>query len=583
MIQLRIDQFFDSFTSFQLFREPYFRATLYRIPTATQIKALLAAMLAFAVKERSANNNDHASSRNDGVSRDEGSELSSHFSLLAMKYVDHAVSECQDDPLSLPLLQALILITHWLLIQGVRGRAWRYLGLCIRSAYELNLHLIDLGRGLEDNLSDPAQWCEDEERRRAWWAIWEMDVFASVIRRCPTAIDWSQNESFLPAEDDKWFRGEPQQSCILETSLVSRWKALEASGNQSPKAWFIVINSLMKEAQKISSPIGIDRALSLKPQLTARNTNSNHEGRRRPDAGPTKDAINRLYTVHNSLRCAVMALPRGLKYESQFLGFGAGDMIRDGTSSRRLQYSSVYSIHLMTQLTKLMIYKYYIFRTGLIWPHLAADPGRLRGQLDENNYLQKPSSGVLPTVTETQALEQYFDAADETAGIIRRCFENHYKYVNPFLSNIIWLAAAVQLLHRELYPASSSDKDLINSNFELLCMTYNQFVNYWNMSTTLQKNLHTLETEFQALQNDADEQQHGERYADETLNALHRDGAWNPPISRTDQARADSSRQDAARARSEKSPPHPHPPPPASEWTVGPYQEERQTTNMAIS
>ncbi|KAI1046224.1 hypothetical protein LB505_009848 [Fusarium chuoi] len=81
-----------------------------------------------------------------------------------------------------------------------------------------------------------------------------MDVFASTIRRTPTAISWSQMEVLLPAPDANWYQDNPAGSCFLEQEPGQRWKALQESGNVSPKAWFIVINSLMKDAQVISCP-----------------------------------------------------------------------------------------------------------------------------------------------------------------------------------------------------------------------------------------------------------------------------------------------------------------------------------------
>jgi hypothetical protein len=66
-----------------------------------------------------------------------------HFLNLALKYIDDALAECGDEPPPLCILQALIITGHCQLIEGVRGKAWRSLGICIRLAYELNLHLVD--------------------------------------------------------------------------------------------------------------------------------------------------------------------------------------------------------------------------------------------------------------------------------------------------------------------------------------------------------------------------------------------------------------------------------------------------------
>lgn len=467
---LRLDEYFKTFTSFRLFREPNFRTKLHHITSGSQLNALVASMLAFGAKSagpRSKSNN----------SCEQLSET--YFSELAKRYIDVALNECGDETPSLALLQALILTSHWSLIQGVRGKAWRHLGLCVRIAYEMNLHLIDSGKTSDYYLDKPAQWCEDEERRRAWWAIWEMDVFASVIRRCPTAIDWSQNETVLPAEDEKWFQGEPQASCMLEIPLVNRWKALQGTGNQSPKAWFIVVNSLMKEAQGISSPIGIHRSTAHRETGWRAYGSPRRPGNSRlTEKERTMENIHKLSTLYNSLRCFTMALPPPLKYDNQYLSFDSRDNEPGATPSIRHLHSAISSIHIMTQLAKLMIHKYYIFRSGL-----------QLGEKSSNQSVAAAESSL--RLQKDRAFDQYSEAADEVLRVIHGSSEAQYKYVNPFLSNTVWLAAAVQLLHREL-GASGAEKDLASSNFEVLCMTHDQFVSYWNMSNALPQNLQTL-------------------------------------------------------------------------------------------
>ena len=453
-------------------------------------------MVAFALKGRDTTDEIVSASR-DINSGPEQSISGSHFSNMALKYVNHAMEELEDEPLSLRLLQALILITHWLLIRNVRGRALRYLGLCVSSAYELNFHLIDFGQDDQSpHTSNPTQWSEDEEKRRAWWSIWEMDVFASVMRRCPTTIDWCQNETFLPAEDVRWFSDEPQQSCRLETDVVQRWKVLSATGNRSPKAWFIVINSLMKEAQKITSPKALERDSNVRSGILPERTKGRHEPNERSDA---EEAVKPLWMVQNSLRCSIMALPDILRYEHQLLDFGVKETESREMTYRRRLHSSIYSIHMMSQLARLMIYKYYIFRTGLRWPNLLARSQNFRRQSRVVPLFDKDPHHGISSTAEINAFEQYFETADDIMVIIRRSSVDHFKFVNPFLANITWLAGAVQLLHRELVPKSSSDRNVIQSNLELLTLTYNQFASFWNMSTTMQKNLEAIENELGKL------------------------------------------------------------------------------------
>ncbi|OQU94452.1 hypothetical protein CLAIMM_00807 [Cladophialophora immunda] len=484
------NQFFENFTSFQLFRERDFLATLQNIETASQCKALLAAIMIFATKDQDQCDDGNVSSAVTTVAR------RPDFINQTLKYVDQAIYECEDMPLSLPLLQTVILVAHWLLTQGVRGRAWRYLRVAISSAYELNMHLIDANCRHYDKI-DPSRWVEEEERRRAWWAIWEMDAFASVIRRCPTGIDWSQNETFLPCEDHNWQQGVPQKSCTLRQDILERYKALEASGNQSPKAWFIVINSLMKDAQSITSPIGVDTAPAADVQ--SRNRHKAHEFRDDGHVGrrvtmANKNSLSRLCTIRNALQCTVMALPKPHRYRHHYLSFGIRELDRHGMIKKRLQHSYIYSIHAMVQLTKLMIYKYHLFQ---------ATPEEISRSRDNQHSIQ---------LRQSQALEQYSEATDEIVFLVNSSYEEHYKYVNPFLANTIWLAGAVQLLYRELAPLSSSDKSLTNSKLEVLSMSYNRFVGYWNMSSTLQKNLEVVQSEILNIRKEI-----GEKHADDGL------------------------------------------------------------------
>jgi hypothetical protein len=448
-------------------------------------------MLGFAVKGlkyNEVNNLVH-----DRILSESIDEPSVHFRALALKCMEEAINEIGDEPFSLPLLQALILNTHCLLVQGVRGRAWRYLGLCIRSAYELNLHLIDGGKiqGQVDSVKAD-RWCIEEEWRRAWWAIWEMDVFASTIRRCPTGIDWSQNLTFLPAEDEKWHRGEPQNSSFLEVNVVDRWKQLAASENQSAKAWFIVINSLMKDAQNISSPSSVAKlSPHLEQSATVASANANAEATKRREAQKKLEATNRLLAILNSLHCSVMALPDHARWNGQALTFGINDNKQHGVSAKKLADSAIYSIYVMTQLTKLMSLKYHVFRTGMTWSSSMEESDHISG-------LANNSSSAL----DSEYLAEYFEAADNIVSLIRRCPEDHHRYLNPFLASTSWLAGAVQLVRRSLLPDDSSEKDLVASNFALLSMTYRKTVAFWNMSRTPLSHWQSLEDDLEHIKDD---------------------------------------------------------------------------------
>lgn len=177
----RLRLYFSNMTAFCLFTEDMLEAKLASVEKLLDAEALVTAMFSFSARFQ------------------EASTLRqyppSHFANIASKKIAQSLDEYGDASCSLSLLQACILHSFYELTRSVRSRAWRVLGQCIRIAYgELQVHLVDqdfnsdsLAANTDVNVDD---WAQREEKRRAWWAIWEMDVFASTIRRLPTAIDW---------------------------------------------------------------------------------------------------------------------------------------------------------------------------------------------------------------------------------------------------------------------------------------------------------------------------------------------------------------------------------------------------------
>lgn len=475
--------YFENMTSINLFREPYFTEKIQNIESPTITNALLAAMISFSSRFCGQEDSEGGQYGPEAFGGVEKPYL--YFRNLASQLVDQALDE-YDDPPPLSLLQAALLVAHGQLTQGVRGQAWRSLGTCVRVAYELNLHLVDSGHASEELEMDTEQWCEREEKRRAWWAIWEMDVFASTIRRCPTAIDRSRNETLLPVEDEHWFRGEPSASCFLELDLTRRWSALQRCGNISAKAWFIVINSLMKDAQCISSPMSIissngpprgcgDASLISKQRMTS---------------DPSKDATEKLETIANSVRCFVLALPAPLRFRNQCLGFHAHLSGQTASTSARQQHNGIYNIEAMTQLATLMIRQFALFSPGRSSSSRNYPNPRSKSRGHDSGW--GDSRGSIET--NSLAVDQFFEAADGILSLVNRSADNHIQWINPFLASTIWLAAAVQLVRKEFGPYGTN-RGLVKSKFDVLYLTYQKCVWFWDIKTALQQNLESLEAQ----------------------------------------------------------------------------------------
>ncbi|KAJ0420815.1 fungal-specific transcription factor domain-containing protein [Aspergillus carlsbadensis] len=455
-IEHLISIYFDNMVAINLFHEPSFADKLAAMKCPTQAAALLAAMFAFCARF----------SHQDEPQTDTNCRAA-HFLNLALRLIDDAMKECGDRTPPLCVLQAAILTAFSQLTQGVLGRAWRALGTCVRLAYEMNLHLIDVQH--PRNVVDIDRWCADEEKRRAWWAIWEMDVFATAIRRTPTAIAWSQMEVLLPVEDEYWFARTPRPSCFFQQDPTRRWQVLERSGNESAKAWFIVINSLMKEAQRISSPRGVPG--------------------RRPQSDTVDEARQHLEVIANAVRCFQLALPCHLKYMQQPLGF---DARKPGeVTSKRQAHCSLYNIYVMTHLARLMICRYDVFK------------GRFSVNLPASRDWDDDSPRSEQDGQHTRAKE-YFDAAGDILAIIQRSSDDHVRYIHPFLSNTIWLASAISLMRSQLCRPTGTQRSVLRSRYQVLHLTYKKCVSFWEMDTAVQQSLETLEAQVEAWQQQHD-------------------------------------------------------------------------------
>jgi hypothetical protein len=271
-------------------------------------------------------------------------------------------------------------------------------------------------------------------------------------------MNWTQMEVLLPVHDNDWFQNRPSKSCFFEQDLTRRWRTLQESGNQSGKAWFIVINSFMMEARIISCP---------------RPPRSGCHGPAEPPLDYNEESRQQLEALSNSVQCLSRALPDQLRFQQQYLNF-EGRSLGTFWSARHL-HCSIYQIYLMIQLTQLMIFRYDVF--GGLAPSRANS-----GKRNFTAFQDKESS----------ALSQYFEAADNILNVVKRSCETHYRYINPFLTSTIWLAAAVQLLHKTFGP--SAQTALITSRFDVLDLVYKQSVHFWGLQTAMQENLEWLKS-----------------------------------------------------------------------------------------
>ncbi|KAJ3458014.1 hypothetical protein MRS44_012123 [Fusarium solani] len=481
-LQTLTDLYLDNMTAFSLFHRPTFGAKIQTITSLSTLVALLASMFSVSIKFFPA--------CSEAGGPDAGSLPSSdQFHKIATKALDDSLRETDDEAPSLSVLQAMVLCTFNELIRGVRGKGWRLLGSCVRVAYEQHLNLIDYGAPIlpprdEDGIR---RWVGKEEERRCWWAIWEMDVFASTIKRCPLAIDWSVNETYLPIPDRDWFNGQYRQSSFLHPQPCERWKRLKKCDNDSPTAWFIVLNSIMRDAQALargslqgirSDWRGQDETTDLQQYF------KNVFCKKSPVAGDQQ-----LYFLSQALQQTVSALPTKLAYQGERLfshALSAQAPPNSGSSAAQATLVDVarYSLFLMTQLARFQIFHHQAFgeiASGTLFTEIAPDPPF------GWTSTPRPPAGA---ISNCEGLRNCLEAADNIQFVLQNAPEWHVKWLNPFLASTVWLAASLQIL-RKVYGLGTEAET--ESKLALLRLTCQRYSLFWGTPLTLLRNVDSLE------------------------------------------------------------------------------------------
>ncbi|KAH7083600.1 fungal-specific transcription factor domain-containing protein [Paraphoma chrysanthemicola] len=147
---------------------------------------------------------------------------------------------------TLAYLQGSIMYSFYSYNRGVFLQGWIHTAVCIQLAYELGLDSMD---DEDSNAVQYKTWSEKEEMRRAWWLVWELDTFGSIVSSRPSMIDCTRMSVFLPVSDEQWFSDVEMTSARLLTNPGTCWKSLDHSENQSARAWFLVANHLQSLIQ----------------------------------------------------------------------------------------------------------------------------------------------------------------------------------------------------------------------------------------------------------------------------------------------------------------------------------------------
>ncbi|KAI1628025.1 hypothetical protein EDD37DRAFT_289049 [Exophiala viscosa] len=406
---------------------------------------------------------------------------------LSLQYIHKALEACSSSAPPLCLLQALTLAGFYKLVNGVYGPAWRLVGSGVRIAYELRLHLIDCKGSDKAPTCDSElmAWSSNEERRRCWWALWEMDIFCSTITRTPTAVDWSANETCLPINDELWFANKYQASCLLQGSPEERWRRLKSSGNEDSFSWAMLLATLMHDGQllcqdSIKGIIPYAECQDGDPWLAEEYTHAYKQ--------KSEEFTARLSSLVRACQDVTENLPAKFSYGGESLSFGSvGD--KDALAMRRIS-GGKHSIHMMTASACFMIYQNYVF----------ADIIEGLSPLSVSKANNVPSGVITPNASSNarEGLQNYLKAGDLVVRLVASCPEGHERYVNPYYASTIWIAAALQVLKRVALRDNTSM--LSQRHYGILRQSYLRYYQFWETPLALLQNLDSLDARLEARQ-----------------------------------------------------------------------------------
>ncbi|KAJ9615910.1 hypothetical protein H2200_001987 [Cladophialophora chaetospira] len=171
------------------------------------------------------------------------------FATKARALYDAAFSHDSPWQPSLALLQGCILLSFHEQTSRPSTSSWFLIGSSVRLALELGLNNID-AKADEAQVTPkaPDEWVLTEEKRRAWWAVWELDVFSSTILRRPYCIDKEHMVVLLPIPDTEWFADTSVPSTMINTNTAQIWDTLQDHLHLGARAWFLVSTFFMARA-----------------------------------------------------------------------------------------------------------------------------------------------------------------------------------------------------------------------------------------------------------------------------------------------------------------------------------------------
>ncbi|KPI41952.1 putative transcriptional regulatory protein [Cyphellophora attinorum] len=148
--------------------------------------------------------------------------LAEHFYQRARKYAEQDEMKGHGESIiTLGHCQAWTLLACYEFRQIYFPRAWMSIGRASRLALMMGLHRQDrVGLDVKQTLPPPRDWTDREERRRTFWMAYCQDRYASIGTGWPMVIDEQDILTNLPASEEAFNRGNPEQTGQLADILA---------------------------------------------------------------------------------------------------------------------------------------------------------------------------------------------------------------------------------------------------------------------------------------------------------------------------------------------------------------------------
>ena len=187
---------------------------------------------------------------------------------------------------SVKSLQALVILALDLVGASNGPPGWNLLALITRSVVQLGLAVESTSFSVSPNfasiytlramvLPEPADWIEEESRRRLFWMVYLLDRYATIATAFEFALDEREIDRRLPCRDDLFTRNTTVETRWFRTSERQDYTMNKPENLGSFSYYIEVIGILSRIHQFLKKPVDIGRLEDVEQwQMTFRDLDS---------------------------------------------------------------------------------------------------------------------------------------------------------------------------------------------------------------------------------------------------------------------------------------------------------------------